>query len=244
MLASAHRLSRALDAFYRDVRTLQSSVANEIRFGYLIGTAVDMMPDIVREFERRKPNASIQLVEFDFNTPDAGLAGHHVDCAIIRPPVACDDIQIVEIARERCVVCLPSDHPLAAQDRVRIAEILDLPIVAAPGQGVWRDFWLANSFRNGMPPAVVVEAATVDAELQAVATRKGISITAESTAKYYSRPGVVFRPVEDMADCVIGIGFRDTSNPLVRELVAVAKETAECDPGRNTSSGFQSSRSR
>jgi DNA-binding transcriptional LysR family regulator len=227
LLSSAQKLSRALDAFYKDVRTLQSSVANEVRVGYLIGTAVDMMPDIVREFERRRPNATIHLVEFDFNTPDSGLDGNLVDCAIIRPPVACENIQIVEIAREPCVVCLPSDHTLAAQDRVRIAEILNLPIIAAPRQGVWRDYWLANDYRKGTPPQVVLEAATVDAELQAVATRKGISITAESTAKYYSRPGVVFRPLVDMAECTIAIGYRDASNLLVQEFVSVAKHVAE-----------------
>ncbi|CAN1575751.1 LysR Transcriptional regulator [Paracoccaceae bacterium] len=227
LLSSAQKLSRTLDAFYKDIRTLQSSVANEVRVGYLIGTAVDMMPDIVREFERRRPNATIHLVEFDFYTPDSGLVGNLVDCAIIRPPVACENIQIVEIAREPCVVCLPSDHTLAAQDSVRIAEILNLPIIAAPGQGVWRDYWLANAYREGTPPQVVLEAATVDAELQAVATRKGISITAESTAKYYSRPGVVFRPIVDMAECTIGIGYRDTSNPLVQEFVSVAKDLAQ-----------------
>ncbi len=228
----ALKLNRAVDSFYSDIRELQLSITNKIRLGYLIGTAVDLMPDITREFERRKPNASIELIEFDFNDPDAGLTTNQVDCSIIRPPVHCQDVEIIELARERCVVCLPIGHRLATQDTVRVEQILDEPFIAAPGAGVWRDYWLAGDYRNGNPPNVVYEAATVDGELQAVANRRGISITAESTAKYYARPGVIFRPIENMADCVIAIGFRDSKNPLVKEMVSIAKEVAERHLGR------------
>ncbi len=135
-------------------------------------------------------------------------------------------MKIVELARERCVVCLSSEHRLAAQDTAKVEQILDEPFIAAPSNGKWRDYRTANDYRLGRPAHIVHEAATVDVELQAVATRKGISITAESTAKYYSRPSVIFRPIEDMADCAFAIGFRDGSNALVRDMVLVAKEVA------------------
>ena len=228
----ALKLNRAVDIFYSDIKVLQLSVTNKIRLGYLIGTAVDLMPDITREFERRRPNATIELIEFDFNTPDAGLANNQVDCSIIRPPLHYQDLEIIELARERCVVCLPAGHRLATQDTVRVEQILDEPFIAAPGTGVWRDYWLAGEHRNDNPPNIAYEAATVDAELHAVANRRGISITAESTAKYYARPGVVFRPIENMADCIIAIGYRDGTNPLVKEMVSIAKEVAERHLGR------------
>ncbi len=226
LFESATKLNTAMDTFYCDIKSLQVSVVNEVRLGYLIGTAVDFMPDIVSEFERRRPHASLRLVEFDFNNPDAGLASKQVDCGIFRPPLEISDIQVVELAREKCVVCLPTGHALAQQKSVRMAQLLDEPFIAAPKGGVWRDFWLANDFRDGKPPKVAFEAATVDAELQAVATRKGISITAESTAKYYARPGVVFLPIQEMAECSIAIGFGDSSNSLVMELVEIAQAVA------------------
>ena len=227
LLEKAAKLNRAIDGFYAEAETLKLSVTNKVRLGYLIGTAVELMPDIAREFEQRRPNATLELVEFDFNHPDAGLAAHQVDCGIIRPPIDVTDIEIVELAREKCVVCLPSGHWLARQETVAVGQIIDETFIAAPGKGVWRDYWLANQHRNGLPPKVSFEAATYDSELQAVATRKGISITAESTAKYYARPGVVFRPLHDMDECVIAIGFRDSSNPLVRELIDIVKQVAD-----------------
>lgn len=226
LFESATTLNAAMDAFYCDINSLQISVVNEVRLGYLIGTAVDFMPDIVGEFERRRPQASLRLIEFDFNNPDAGLESKQVDCGIFRPPLGISGFHVLELAREKCVACLPSNHHLAQETSVQVAQLLDEPFIAAPKGGVWRDYWLATQFRNGKPPTVSFEAATVDAELQAVATRKGISITAESTAKYYARPGVVFIPIKEMTECSIAIGFGDSSNPLVMELVEIAQSVA------------------
>jgi hypothetical protein len=59
-----------------------------------------------------------------------------------------------------------------------------------------------------------------------VAAGKGISITAESTAKYYSRPGVVFKTIVDMRECVMAVGYRDTQNRLVDDFISVVKRVA------------------
>lgn len=227
LLEKAIKVNRALDNFHGDIKAIQQFAHNEVRLGYLIGTAVDLIPGIMSEFQRRRPQASLQLVEFDFNNPDAGLLGNAVDCGIIRPPTELsDDIKTVELMREKCVACLSPAHPLASQDTVKVAQVLDEPFIAAPGSGIWREYWLAGDYRHGVPAKVALEAATVDAELRAVATRMGISITAESTAKYYARPGVVFRIIEDMEECAVAIGYRESSNPLVAELVKIATDVA------------------
>ena len=219
----AQKLNRSMDTFYKEVKSLQLSVHNSLRVGYLIGTAVEFIPKITQEFERRLPNATLEFVEYDFNNPDAGLAAEAVDCSIFRPPVDTPDITIVEIAREKCVACMPDGHALSLQETVQVEQLLDEPFIAAPGTGVWRDYWLASQYRHGREARVVFEAATVDSELQAVALRKGISITAESTARFYGRPGVVFRTISNMEECVIAIGYRKQASPLIKELIDVAR---------------------
>lgn len=222
----AQKLHRSMETFLKEVKTLQLSIHNSLRVGYLIGTAVEFIPKITQEFERRRPNATLEFVEFDFNNPDAGLGIDGVDCSIFRPPVDTPDINIVEIAREKCVACMHDGHPLSLQATVRVEQLLDEPFIAAPGSGVWRDYWLASKYRQGREARVAFEAATVDSELQAVALRKGISITAESTARFYARPGVTFRTITDMEDCIIAIGYRRVASPLIRDFIDVAKTIA------------------
>lgn len=228
LLGIARAMNDALSRFKYEAQLLQRAMRNTLRVGYMIGTAVEFIPTIVREFERLQPDATLQLEEFDFTDPTAGLREGKVDCAIIRPPVGLDGITLVDIAHERCVACLPEGHRLAATPDLVVADILDEPIVAAPGPGVWRDYWLASSFRSERPAHVLFEAATVESELQAIAAGRGISITADSTARFYARPGVVFRPITDMPPCCISIGYPGVPSKLVSEFIAVARRVAEC----------------
>src|SRR6266567_1514875 len=116
LLARARTLNKDIDVFQGEARALQLALKNRLRVGYMIGTAVQFIPAIIREFERIRPGASLHLQEFDFSDPTAGLRDGKVDCGIIRPPVDLDDIEIVAIAREKCVVCLPTGHRLAQQE--------------------------------------------------------------------------------------------------------------------------------
>src|SRR5262249_7128187 len=134
----AQKLNRSVESFYKEVKTLQLSIQNSLRVGYLIGTAVELIPQITQEFERRRPNATLEFVDLDLNNPDAGRATEGVDGGISRPPVDADDINVVEIAREKCVACLAEGHPLSSQDTVSVEQLLDEPFIAAPGTGVWR----------------------------------------------------------------------------------------------------------
>lgn len=227
LLAKALPIVKAMEGFHAEVRTIQLSQRNQLRVGYMIGTAVELIPDIVREFELCRPGGQLSFIEFDFSDPTAGLRELTVDCGIFRPPIDVDGIEIVELTRERCVACLPSGHRLASRDEVHLEDILDEPIIAAPVPGPWRDYWLANQHRNGSPANVVFEAATVESELQAVATGKGISITADSTAKYYARPGVAFRKIVDMPECAIAIGYRGKPNGPLADFMTVATKVAQ-----------------
>jgi DNA-binding transcriptional LysR family regulator len=229
LLAQALTCKKSIDLFHNEIRSIQLGLKSELHVGFLIGTAVQFIPAIVREFERVRPEASLHLREFDFSDPTAGLRDGKVDCGIIRPPVGVDDIDVVEIAREKCVACLPVKHRLRKRQTVTLDDILDEPIVAATVPGIWRDYWLANDYRQNRPAKVSFEASTVESELQAVASGKGISITAESTANYYSRPGVVFKAISDMRDCVMAIGYRHTQNRLVDDFISVVKRVAAVD---------------
>ncbi|WP_455707279.1 LysR family transcriptional regulator [Mesorhizobium sp. ORM8.1] len=224
LLAKALALSRSMDQFQDEALRLQLALKSELRVGFMIGTAVEFIPAIVREFERVRPDAILRLKEYDFSDPSAGLIAGEVDCGIIRPPIGAEDIDIVEIAHEKCVACLPTGHPLTAKPTVLLADILDEPLITSPTPGIWREYWLASEYRDSSRPATVaLEVSTVESELQAVAMGRGISITADSTARYYARPGVVFRDITDMRECVIGIGHRGSPNRLVEDFIAVVK---------------------
>lgn len=227
LLKKSGELDLVIKHYFHELETLRNGARAKIKVGYLIGTGVQFVPEAVLRFEEKWVGASVELVEFDFNRPDAGLKGEEVDCAIVRPPIDLQEVELETLMHEKCVVCMPERHVLSQFDTLTLSQIKDVPVVSAPGAGVWRDYWLASDLLDGEALNVVFEAATLDSELQAVATQKGISITAESTAKYYARPGVTFRSLSDMPDCKISIGFRKDGNPRVADFVRTIRDVAE-----------------
>jgi len=227
--AALEHARAALVAFDGAVAQMQRAARGEVGdlvVGYVIGAGLEVVPSIIRAFERSTPDASLELREYDFANPSAGLAGREVDIAFVRPPLGLEGLEYLELLEEPRVACLPTGHRLARRRQVRVCDLLDEPIIAAPSvDKVWRDYWILVGERGGRPPNVVAEAATFEAELQAVGAGRGISITGLTAARYYARPGVSFVVVSDLPACHIALAWwPDRTWGGVDRLVGIARE--------------------
>lgn len=176
----------------------KASRDRRIRLGYLIGTGADVLFRLVRHFETAYPEIKVEPREFDFSDPTAGLADGTTEVAIIRPPVDLPEHRMLILDAENWVACLPRDHRLAHRADLSIAELLDDPIVVAPGSaGRWRDYWMATDARDGKPPTIAAVAATYEEETTTIARGLGISFTSEASARLYGRQGIVYVPIID-----------------------------------------------
>ena len=119
------------------------------------------------------------------------------------------------------MVALATDHPLAAQAEVTMAELAEEPFIALPrSAGALREFWLATDERAG-PPRVAVEADSAEGAIEAVASGAGVVLLAEGNARLLARPDVVCRPVPGLSPCELAVARRRGDT---RELVAAAVE--------------------
>lgn len=219
----------ALRAFDGAVARMQRAAAGEVgdlAVGYVIGAGLELMPGVIRAFERATPDVRLQLREYDFTHPAAGLDVGEVDVAFVRPPLALPGLACLDLLEEPRIACLPAGHRLAGNKQVRVCDLLAEPIVAAPSvDAVWRDYWTLVPERGGRPPDVVLEAPTFEAELQAVGAGRGISIAGLTAARYYARPGVTFVMVADLAPCRIALAWwPERAWGGVERLIGVAKE--------------------
>jgi len=187
----------SIDAAVDDLIAL-SAHYRRIRLGYLIGTGADLLFRLLRHFEAAYPEITLEPREFDFSDPTAGLADGSTEVAIIRPPVDLPEHRMFILDAEDWVACLPRDHPLASRSELRIAELLDDPIVVAPASaGRWRDYWMAMDARGGKPPTIAAVAATYEEETTTIARGLGISFTSEASARLYNRQGIAYVPIVD-----------------------------------------------
>ena len=199
---------------------LSGKRATRIRLGYFLGTGADLLYRIVRHFEAAYPDIAVEPIEFDFSDPTAGLADGTTEVALIRPPLDLPQHRIFILDTEDWVACLPRDHPLADRDEVKIADLLDDPIVCAPSSaGGWRDYWMAMDARV-RPPTIAAVAATYEAETTFIARGLGISFTTEAIARLYDRPGIVYVPISDHQTSYIALAWNPADlSPQAETLV-------------------------
>jgi DNA-binding transcriptional LysR family regulator len=227
-------LSRVLDDLDDAVRVAQRMGARSGRaltLGYVIGAGLELVPRLVRTYLERRPDQTLHSVEYDFADPTAGLRGHDVDAAIVRPPLGLAGIATLELTTEPRVACLPEGHRLAKHESVSVSDLLQEPIIAAPSSpGPWRGYWLLQEYRTG-PAPIVAEARTRDAELHMVARGDGISITSAGAARYYARPGVVFVPISGIPPCSVALAWWPEGSAAVADLVETARAVAQAVSG-------------
>ncbi|WP_405971406.1 LysR family transcriptional regulator [Streptomyces sp. NBC_00988] len=223
-LVEAQAVLDRFDVAMEQSSRMASGELGRLRVGYLIGAAVDHVPAILRAFAGQYPDVTLELTEYDFTSPNGGLDSGDTDVALVRPPLdGVPDAVTTTLLSERCVACVSALHPFAALPRVTVAQVLTEPIVAAPGDNAWRDYWILASYRS-TPANITHEAATFEAELQSVAIGRGLSVVPESVARLYGRQGVRYVPIEGMADCEVAVVHREDAPRSAANFARIAAQ--------------------
>ncbi|MQA77679.1 MAG: LysR family transcriptional regulator [Streptosporangiales bacterium] len=225
-LALAERVPALLgdwDQALRDTKSAAGRAACVLRVGFLASAANEATQDIVAAFARRRPGWRVDMRQASFSNPTAGLADGDVDAALLRLPVPGQDALRVEVLfTEPRWVALPTAHPLATRDLIPFPALWDEPFVAAPPElGRWRDYWLAADERDGHPVRIGAVTDQPDDWLSAIANGYGVALAPESSARFYARPGVTYRPVSGVSPSQVGVAWTPAgdTDPVVQDFV-------------------------
>ncbi|TDD08453.1 LysR family transcriptional regulator [Nonomuraea deserti] len=211
------------DRALRDTRSASAQAARVLRVGFLASAANEATQDIIADFARRRPGWRVEMRQAAWSNPSAGLADGDVDAALLRLPFPGQDSLRVEVLfTEPRWVALPSSHPLAACERIPFRDLWDEPFVAAPAAtGQWRDHWLAAGEREGRPVRIGAVTDQPDEWLNAIASGYGIALAPASSARFYARPGVTYRPVTGVSPTRVGVAWSpaDDADPVIQDFV-------------------------
>ncbi|MFH8976121.1 LysR family transcriptional regulator [Streptomyces sp. NPDC017890] len=229
--ALAKRVPALLDGWEtarRETRSAASRAARVLRVGFIASAANEATQPIVAEFARRRPGWRAEMRQASWSNPSAGLADSDVDVALVRLPFPGQDaLRVAVLFSEARWVALPDSHPLAARDTIPFRDLWDEPFVAAPAEsGRWREYWLAVDERDGHPVRVGAVTEQPDDWLSAIANGYGVALAPESAARFYTRPGIVYRPVTGVSPTRVGVAWApaDDADPVVREFVRCCRE--------------------
>ncbi|MEV0060476.1 LysR substrate-binding domain-containing protein [Nocardia sp. NPDC050718] len=223
-LADARALLDAADTAVDRARTIQRGEYEQLTLGFLEGAALTLTDPILSAFRQQHPQVQVELRQFGYDDPSAGLDGGAVDVAFVRLPVSTPELEFEPLFGEPVVAALPVRHRLARRHEVSARELLDEPLLSsACTDRTWNAFWELDSHRGGRPAPVVSRSTTLLEEMHKVMTGVGIGVTVAS-CRWLPFPGVTLVPIRDAAPSQVAVGWRrGQSSALVRSFVALAR---------------------
>jgi DNA-binding transcriptional LysR family regulator len=135
-------------------------------------------------FRERHPEVEMTLSFGGFIDPSAGLRGGDVDVGIIAGPFDTTGLELRPLFSSPRGAVRAADHPLAQRSDVSFAELLAEPSVDRPSvDPIFRDFWLANAHRGGIPPRFAATTTSMDGMLEAIRAGLAIEFTLEAVVR-------------------------------------------------------------
>ncbi len=229
------------------------ATTSALRVGFTAATTSDLARTAAAAFGASHPGWRIVTTQLSWADPTALLRSRAVDVTLLRHPVPdLDLVRIAELRHEPRVLALPEQHHLARQEEVDLSDLLDETFVPLPA-GPWRDYWLCVEERHGHPAQLADPVNGPEEWAAAIIAGRGIAITAASTATYYARPGMVFRPVRGITPSIVYAAWRrDDHRADVQQFIAAcqtaarpaapAETRAPAESGRRSTAGLFTAR--
>lgn len=220
LLADARPLLAAAEAAARRA-VLAAGTRSTFTVGFMPGLIVT---GAVREFSRRHPGLSVEVVRTGWDDQTRVIHDGRVDIGYLRMPFDTQGLTTRDLLTEARVAMLPADHPYAGRSDLGIRDLADEHLLQDPDAvPEWRD--IATELRApGLRPAEPA-LRTVEEKLENVAAGRGVIVMPLSTATYYTRPDVTHVPLRDVPPNQVRLAWDSSRHSsLIGEFVTVAAE--------------------
>jgi DNA-binding transcriptional LysR family regulator len=216
MLQQAERLREDLGAY-------AGGMAGQIRVLSNTNALTEFLPESLSSFLSEHPHVSVDLEE-RLSDEIVGLIAEGVaDLGIVAGTVDAGALETYPFRRDRFVLVVATDHPLAKRAKVSFADVLDRDFVGLDRASALQRFLADKAARIGRPLRLRVQLRSFDAVCRMVECNVGVGIVPETTARRTARtmgivPVVLSDPwaVRDLTICVRNM---QELPPFARQLV-------------------------
>jgi DNA-binding transcriptional LysR family regulator len=210
-----------------EARRVAAGSVGRLAVGCVGSATYSLLPALARGLSQELPR-----VDFAFRgemlVPDQvrALRSGDIDIALLRPPVADTSIAVQVLRRERLVVALPSDHPLAARRRITAKQLRDEPLIVHSSRrgSVMFDAVQHLCRAAGFEPTIRHEVDETSTLVTLVAGGLGAAIVPEPVTAL-QLVGVVYLPLADPdATTELAVAhLADRTEPHLQRAVAAVK---------------------
>jgi LysR family hydrogen peroxide-inducible transcriptional activator len=200
----ARRVLHEIDDIAADMASEGTDVSGQSRLGIIGTTARWLMPQLLGRLEVDHPHLRAVVQEGATSTLLPNVVSGQLNAAIVHLPVDDPELVITPLFAEDLFLLAGADHPLAATDRLSLAELDDVPLLLPP---------TGAALRRVLDRA----AANAGATLRAQAEVDGVRLLASLALDGY---GAAIVPATAVPTWLTGSFRRITVPELPRRVVA------------------------
>ncbi len=188
-------LSQANAAVHAARQALQSH-KSLFRIGFLTGQEIDWLAETMRILRDELPNLEVTVSSQDSPSLAEALRKGALDLAFMRREQSFGDLEFKFVTREKLVVMMPSDHPLAARDALLPEDLAGQTFIGVSDNApVLRDAIDDYLERIGLSLKIIQRVDNLAMAMSMVASTRGLALLPEY-ANNFLPWSVVSRPIE------------------------------------------------
>src|SRR5581483_5500746 len=128
----ARRVNSELDSLIADLAALRDEIVGTVRLGMIGTIARWLVPRLLEAANTRHPGIHLVIVDATSTSLEPRLVSGELDLAVVNLPVPGRELSEEPLFDEDLVLVVPSGHPLAAEQRVDLADLADVPLLVPP----------------------------------------------------------------------------------------------------------------
>jgi len=227
LLSEARSINAHIDHGLDRARRVGRGESGRLDVGVFGSGALSLVPQVLRRYSTLYPDVQIVLLNVMQSAQVEALRQRRLLITFDRYLPEDDDLVVEIVVRERQLVALQKDNPLAKRAVVPLRALAASPfIVGRDARHAHRVVALCQA--NGFDPRIGQEAGDMVTGLALVANGYGVQIVPESI-RTVSMPGLVYRPISAKGDSSIDLQCayrRDEPSSLLAALLAVIRDFA------------------
>jgi DNA-binding transcriptional LysR family regulator len=182
-----------------DARALAEGSSGMVRIACLPTFAASVLPDLILDLKKDVPHAGFYIRDVVASMVNTLVRNEDVDIGLTGGDLSDAAFEVLHSGVDRLVVVCPKEHPLARRRRVKLKDLVSVPLVlTAQGTSVRAvvDAALASA---SYTPEITCEPTYMMTAVAMVRGGLGVTILPGAAREVLAEPLLVARPIDDAA---------------------------------------------
>src|ERR1041385_767332 len=229
-LIRATRILEQMDQAVREATRVGQGDFGSFSVGVVSTAVCSYLPEILRAFRRQSPNLNIDIHEMEPGEQVDALTKETIDLGLLFLSIQDPSFDSALVSRERLIAAIPTGHPAASRDKVRLSDLAEETFLIPRRQTVsgFHELALNTLHSSGVTSPRLQPTRLLTTAVFLVAGHLGVALVPESFRHHLRVRGCVYRDLAGPpahAD-LIGVWRRNDQTPTLRRFIQLLGRNA------------------